>query len=505
MATTWRKSIGALLREQVAAPLAEALLDAKRGTEARLCTPGHQRTTLQLPGESLPFLEDLRGMTSLDVSISVSRFGDPFLRSGPLGDACGLYASARGAADCWFSSAGATLCNRIAIEGLLRHGDEVALAVGAHKSIEESVQQVPVTVRYLPTPYSDYLEEPLPPSAGAVRTFLDKHPGIKLVVITSPTYKGFVADIRGISAATRQAGALLLVDSAWGSHFGTASFLPESAIEAGADIVTFSDHKGLMALEQGASLCVNLLPEAAFRGIDAAYRRCLTTSPSFPILGSIDFSRRIAALHGQHLAGERAEWIHGLMKQLQAIKGIRVWEQAPEQELALPAARDPFKIIVDVRGTGLTGHQFAAKLEPDLVVEKATMHTILLLVTLGTTPAALERAAAAIRSVALRHGTGEALPYRPLPCPQPPDMRVQPYEAMNNGFQRVQVPLAQAAGRVAACHVKLYPPGWFVFRPGQLITQELISYVERVLPVANGRVSGLSSCNGDTAISVLDI
>ena len=77
------------------------------------------------------------------------------------------------------------------------------------------------------------------------------------VVVTTPTYFGFCADIDGIADYCKKRGLLFIADSAHGAHFGFSDRLPKSATRV-ADICNVSTHKTLSALTQTALLLDNL-------------------------------------------------------------------------------------------------------------------------------------------------------------------------------------------------------------------------------------------------------
>ncbi len=109
---------------------------------------------------------------------------------------------------------------------------------------------------------------------------------IKVVVVTSPTYYGFCADLDGIHDLCAEYGIKLIVDGAHGAHFGFSDKLPKSFAHI-PDICNVSSHKTLCALTQSAIAFDNLSDEDSER-----YKETLalfgTTSPSYLLLSSIE-------------------------------------------------------------------------------------------------------------------------------------------------------------------------------------------------------------------------
>lgn len=106
---------------------------------------------------------------------------------------------------------------------------------------------------------------------------------INAVIVTSPSYEGIVSDIKSISHICKKYGAYLIVDEAHGALYPFSDKLPESAIYQGADFIIQSLHKTAGGLNPTALLHCNLEID-----IQAALDLISTTSPSYPLLASIE-------------------------------------------------------------------------------------------------------------------------------------------------------------------------------------------------------------------------
>ncbi len=105
---------------------------------------------------------------------------------------------------------------------------------------------------------------------------------IKAVIITSPTYEGFVSDITTIKDLCHKYGAFLITDEAHGALYPFSEKLPESAVKI-SDFTVQSLHKTAGGLNPTALLHSNceINPENALKMIN-------TTSPSYPLLATIE-------------------------------------------------------------------------------------------------------------------------------------------------------------------------------------------------------------------------
>jgi arginine/lysine/ornithine decarboxylase len=261
-----------------------------------------------------------------------------------------------------------------------------------------------------------------------------------------------------------------------------------------------------------------------------------SSSPSYPLLASLDLARRRV-----HTAAGRAQLARGLA----AAQRVRRWlrEQPCYGSLALPAggpgaapaagsastaptgaydALDPFKVTVwDTTGT-LNGYALQRELERrGCFAELATPQHALLAFGPASTDADAARLCAALADISRQH----RLPDRsrsggpvPAPLPFPAAMRLS--EPVSFGLtgslaaprERVgpngvgpsaanhpagtsaaglppssvveplsrRVPLAAAVGLRAAAMVVPYPPGIPVLYPGELISPETAAYLQQL-------------------------
>ena len=109
---------------------------------------------------------------------------------------------------------------------------------------------------------------------------------VKAVIVTSPTYYGFCADLPSIAEFCRQKGLLFIVDGAHGAHFGFSPRLPSSPTKI-ADICNLSAHKTLSALTQSAMLFDNL-SDADSQKLSECVALMGTTSPSYLLYSSVE-------------------------------------------------------------------------------------------------------------------------------------------------------------------------------------------------------------------------
>src|SRR5947207_9991040 len=90
----------------------------------------------------------------------------------------------------------------------------------------------------------------------ALAAALDANQDARAAFIVSPTYYGMAADVEGCAAVCHERGVPLVVDQAWGPHFGFHPDLPPSALSQRPDAVLTSPPKIVGSLTQSAMLHV---------------------------------------------------------------------------------------------------------------------------------------------------------------------------------------------------------------------------------------------------------
>lgn len=109
-----------------------------------------------------------------------------------------------------------------------------------------------------------------------------KKDDIKAVIVTSPSYEGIISDIKSLKKVCKKYNTYLIVDEAHGALYPFSNKLPESAVRI-SDFTVQSLHKTAGGLNPTALLHSNCEIDPA-----NALSMINTTSPSYPILASIE-------------------------------------------------------------------------------------------------------------------------------------------------------------------------------------------------------------------------
>jgi arginine decarboxylase len=312
--------------------------------------------------------------------------------------------------------------------------------------------------------------------AGDVRRALSEHPRAVAVLVGDPSYVGTTGDVPALAAAAHEAGVPLVVDAAWGAHFGLHPALPPHPLAAGADAVVISAHKTLPAVSQAA---VVLARTAASGGLldparlDRAFEATHTTSPAGAILASTDAARALLARSGRELAEGLVRRVAAARERLRGVPGLRVVEGVLADGSSVEAA----KLVVQLAGTGAHG----VAIEEDLLaagfpVEFADRDTIVAVVTIADDDATVAEFAEALAAAVERRRGGPRPVVASAAWTVRPEQVLDPRSAF---FAPAETVAASAAvGRVCAELVAPYPPGVPVLGPGERITSAALSSLQ---------------------------
>jgi lysine decarboxylase len=401
----------------------------------------------------------------------------------------GLAAEAYGAARTWFLTNGATQGNHALCLALAPPGARVLLQRNSHASLIDGLVLSGGIPTWVAPEYDDELGIAYGVSPEALARALEREPQVRAAFIVSPTYYGMAADVRACAQVAHRAGVALIVDNAWGAHFGFHPALPESPLALGADAVLTSTHKIVGSLTQSAMLHVSHGDRVDADLVARAVRLVRSTSPSSLLLASLDAARRQLAVHGE---AELAETLAAAARARAAIEAVPGCAVVGDGLVGRPgiAGWDPLRIVVDVRGTGCTGYEVAAALRAayDIYVELATHTTLVLVLGLSQPVEPLERLAhdfaETVRRIA-RPGEARALGRAPASLEQ--GTAVSPRDAFLGTSEAV--PVEDAIGRVSCESIAGYPPGVPALLPGERVTAEVVAYL-RELTAAGARLHG---------------
>jgi arginine decarboxylase len=452
----WKEPSCAVLHQKQA-PLFDAVRAYAQRVRAPLHVPGH-KLGQAAPGPWREFV----GESALSIDLTEAPgLDDLHAPEGVIAEAQALAAEAFGAERSFFLVGGTTAGLHGLILTACKPGDTVAVPRHAHRSVLGALILSGANPAWVRTTFHEELDIATNVDMASLRSALER---AAAAVLVHPTYYGVASHLSAEIALVHQHGLPVLVDEAHGAHFAFHPHLPPSALSMGADGVVQSTHKTGGSLTQ-SSMCHlgkgHRLNEERLR---AMLRLVQSTSPSYLLMASLDAARRDLALYGQEL-WERALQLAATARcRLEALPGVRVYP-----------SDDPTKLVIDLRRRGLRGFAASDLLwEQGVAVESAGQGYVLAVLTPGDSPDTVDTLISAV--AALPDGPG--VPPRP-PEPPWPEVVISPREAYLG--EKQPVPLAEAAGRIAAELVAPYPPGIPVVAPGERLTPDVLAYLRHAV------------------------
>jgi arginine decarboxylase len=475
------------LPEQPSAPYLDAVVAYGFRGPGRFHVPGHKGGEGADPG-----LRHAIGDAALLIDIPQDIHGiDLGPEPTPYRQAEELAAEAYGAERTWFLTNGATQGNHALALALAPLGARVVAQRNSHASLVDGLVLSGGLPAFVAPEYDDELGMAHGVTPEALAAALDAADEARAAFIVSPTYYGMAADVEGCAAVCHERDVPLVVDQAWGPHFGFHPDLPPSAVAQGADAVLTSTHKIVGSLTQSAMLHIAGTGRIDIGRVGRAMRLVRSTSQSALLMASLDGARRQLAVHGEALLHEAIAAAARTRAKMAKIPGIALVDG---QFVGRPgvAGWDPMRLVIDVRGTGCTGYEVADALRRayDVQPELATHATMVLLLGIAESPLSLERVAGDLDEIVkriAREGTADAL-VRPTQALEN-QMAVSPREAFLGDAE--SVPVDESVGRISCESIAGYPPGIPALLPGERITAEAVAYL-RELRDAGARLHGAS-------------
>ena len=473
--------------------------------------PGHKRR--MEPAPELPFSWDVTEVPGTD---------DLHDASGILREAMERTARQCGADRTWYLVNGSTCGLLAGIRALVR-GGEVLCARNCHKAVYHALELAGCRVHWIMPPIDPVWGICGSISADSIAKTLRRHPSVGAVILTSPTYEGVLSEIEEICNVCHALKIPVLVDEAHGAHLMPASAragFPAGALACGADVVVQSPHKTLPSLTQTALLHLKgglVDPVRIEEQLDIFE----TSSPSYPLLASLDGCTGILRARGEMLFERWALRIGRFEENVRHLRRIRILRHTqdfvtdrPETTMIGADLYDPGKILIDASAARMTGAGLAGVLREKyhMETEMAEGNLLLAMTSLCDDEEALDRLAAALSDIEARteENSPDALKISKEPkeskaskasAPHtPPEAEpdlsgdnavpgvwtslasLRPAAACSLAAAALQekepVPLSDAVDRISAQYMYFYPPGIPFLAPGEIITSRILHLIE---------------------------
>ena len=184
-----------------------------------------------------------------------------------------------------------------------------------------------------------------PPDGDIIERLVSADPNIAAVLVTSPDYYGNIAPLARYRDIAKKYNRLLLVDGAHGAHLAFGD--KKGYAGQYADMWVDGAHKTLPTLTQGAIVSVNnpdLIPLA-----DEAMSLLRTTSPSFPIMASVEFGVKFLANNNKYL--------------FRAKNAVEQFKNDTRGEFTVYPSDDWTKLLIDFKPLDISPEKLLDRLE----------------------------------------------------------------------------------------------------------------------------------------------
>lgn len=353
----------------------------------------------------------------------------------------------------WFLTNGSSSGVLSMVYALKNKGSKLIIGRGSHKSVYSALEICgiePIIIddeNYDENFYNEIEKRKLDDLIGALLTY--------------PDYYGKIFDIKRVSEILRDRNEYLLIDGAHGGHF---KFVRDS-VYAGdyADVWVDGLHKTFPVLNQGAIL--HTANSSLSCLLEDAVSKFLTTSPSYPLLASIEYGVKFYYENKKLLDA----WRDKIIDFVSDLKDINV----PAEIFS-----DPYKVYLPLTdiGVSLDGAEEIFN-KDEIYFEMKDKRGFLMMLTPFNTDKDLKRLYSAIKK--LNPTQVKATKINKTTNPQ----RVMPYlRAVSS--EKTWVDIKNADGKIASANVGNFPPCKPIIVAGEKFSKEVIESID------------LSSCFG---------
>lgn len=450
----------------IKAPLLETLINYHKENNLILSMPGNKCGKAFLRDEiGRDFLKKLGYLDITEVD-PLDNLHQP---EGVIKEAQELLAKTYKVNKAFFVVNGSTAGNLAAIFSAFNEGDEVLVERNCHKSIYNALILRKLKVIYIDVVIDNENEIFLPPTEKEIEKALNSSNNPKGIILTSPNYFGIKSNIDDYLLNLKKKGLKIIIDSAHGAHFGINKKLPKSLASLG-DYVVMSAHKTLPSLTQGSFLLVNDKEE----NLEFYLRAFMTTSPSYLIMASLDYSRYYLDNYGDedyNILINLAEKYKVKINKLGKVIVLDKEDLIPKYEI------DKTRYLL-ITKDGYCGHKLFEYLRKNNIQSEMSFSKgVVLIFSPSNSEEDFEKLYLALKNLNLNDiKTNE----KKLNYTRIVNTKVlEPYEVFN--FKAEHLELNASVGKVAKEEIIPYPPGIPIVCRGEIISEEAINIVRNYI------------------------
>ena len=366
-----------------------------------------------------------------------------------------------------FSTGGSTHANQAIILALGKPGEKIAVSRTAHRSVLSALVLAGLEPLWLSPEINDATGVPTGISLAEFKKVIDQKP--IALLLTEPGYLGTLSDLPALIKEAHAHKIPVVIDAAWGGHFGFHENLPQHCLQLGADALITSVHKAL----PGYSASALLLAQGKYLNLDRieqSFETTHTTSPSGATLASIDGVRALLETRGDALLDDLLTHITIFKARVQAEFDIPIFLNPSDFE---GERFDPAKVVLRANQLGASGVEIEQALgQVGIRVEMADRDTVVFLATLADGESDFDRLTNMLIPILKSQQKAVRPSATALSWSVVPTRGISMRDAY---FAQTQMaPADKAVGRISADLIAPYPPGVAVVAPGEVLTQQIV-------------------------------
>jgi len=446
------------LREQ--APLLDAYLSYFENSGLPFTIPGHKQKAEKLDA-------GLGAIVDTDTPL-YGGLDEIKLTYGVLSKAEELAAKLWGADYGRFSTGGSTHANQAIILALGQPGQKIAVSRTAHRSVLSALVLADLQPIWMTPEIDAATGFPIGIGIAELERALAEKP--IAILLTEPGYLGTISDLGALIAAAHAQSVPVIIDAAWGGHFGFNKELPRHCLQLGADALITSIHKTLPGYSASALLLVQGRYINLAR-VEQSFETTHTTSPAGAPLASIDGVRALLGQRGEQLLAQLLNNIDTFKARVQSYFELPIFLGVGD----FPAGRfDPAKIVLRANQLGTSGITIENELlKFGIRVEMADNDTMVFLATLADDWGDFDLLGDRLIPIL------QSLQAKPRPSATALSWSVVPVvgTSMRNAYfaDTEMIAAESAVGRISADLIAPYPPGVAVVAPGEVLTEQILA------------------------------
>lgn len=356
-----------------------------------------------------------------------------------------------------------------AIKTISRENDVILMPRNSHKSVYNAVELCGLETIFYGETHKNYPDNSC--NIDEIKELINTQK-VDLMLVTSPSYEGYISNIEIISELCHAKNIPLIVDEAHGAHLSLTEYFGGSALKNGADIVVQSMHKTLLGLTSTAVVHLgktekNLVDIKKFEHNLSVFQ---TTSPSYILIASmcycVDFLEKDRDIHFKYWR----EILGDFYKKSKNLVHLKIIDAQN---------KDKSKILIDCRKTSINGKELMEKLrEKGIELEFCLADYALAMTGLGDTEESLNFLYKALAEIDSEINYAEFSTTKSLNV-ESGAIKYSIKKAMSLPNEVVEI--ANAIGRISAEHVFIYPPAMPFLIAGETITDWHIDVIDKAV------------------------